>query len=210
MRRELTHFMIEDSCGGDQNWFTDAWMKIGGCGAVTACDLCVYGAKRLGLTGLVPFDAAAFTKDDYLAFGMQMKHYLGPRPRGIHKTETWIHGFSAYLKDLGLEPFRMRSLSGNEDVENAVQAVRDQIDRGLPVPYLMLLHRDKKLDDYMWHWFLLAGYEEAGTHFLVKAISYGKEVWMDLRHLWRTGRVRKGGMVLLEKNDITPLGGNET
>ena len=38
MRRELEHFRIGDSYGGNQDWFPTFMMRIGGCGAETACD----------------------------------------------------------------------------------------------------------------------------------------------------------------------------
>ncbi|MBR0152398.1 MAG: hypothetical protein IJM26_01330 [Lachnospiraceae bacterium] len=200
-RCELPFFTVGEGIGGNQEHFSDWWMRTGGCGAVTACDLCIYAANELGLAALAPVAGAHVEEEDYLAFGMRMKKFLRPRTTGIDKTETYISGFEDYLESVGAQPFVFSSLSGQEDAEAAVRAVKAQIDRGLPVPELMLLHRDKKLDDYMWHWFLLTGYEEAGDRFLVKVVSYGREVWMDLRHLWRTGRRRKGGLVLIERRE---------
>ena len=84
---------------------------------------------------------------------------------------------------------------GKEAYETAADIIKEQIGRGLPVPYLMLLHRDKKLDDYMWHWFLLNGYDDEGGRLKVSVVSYGKKIWMDLHHLWSTGRLRKGGFI---------------
>jgi len=198
MKKELEHFMIGESYGGDQKWFSDPWMKLGGCGAVTACDLCIYLAKYRGMPSLYPFDPDRVTLADYLAFGERMRPHLSPRATGIDRTELYIDGLNAYLDSCGARPVRLRSVSGTEDVETAVSLIRDQLDRGFPVPYLMLLHRDKKLNDYMWHWFLLNGYDETDTAFRVKAVSYGQGRWMDLRHLWRTDRRRKGGFVRLE------------
>ena len=203
MKKELEHFNVDEWYGGSQKWFSDAWMKIGGCGAVTACDLCIYLAKTMGLTDLYPGDPEHVTMEDYISFGMRMKPYLSPRMHGINRTETYIDGLNAYLADTGCMPFVMEGVSGETDIEKAVCLVKEQIDRGFPVPYLMLLHRDKKLDDYMWHWFLLNGYEEDGKHTRVKAVSYGKAVWMDLRHLWRTDRKRKGGFVLIRKKEVS-------
>lgn len=200
MRIELDHFTVGESYGGDQEKFSDPWMKMGGCGAVTACDLCIYLARHKGMTALYPFDPGRVTLEDYLAFGMIMRTYLSPRPTGIHKTETYISGFNSYLDYCGARHIRLRGVGGGEEPQTAVDLVRDQIDRGFPVPYLMLRHRDKKLKDFMWHWFLLNGYDESGGSFKVKAVSYGEALWMDLRHLWRTGRVQKGGLVLIYPN----------
>ena len=75
MKRELEHFTLDGSLGGQQEWFTEYWMKIGGCGAVTACDVCVYLARNRDLPGTCPFDPWNFTKEDYLAFGERMRPY---------------------------------------------------------------------------------------------------------------------------------------
>ncbi len=197
--KALEHFHIGGSCGGDQRWFSDPWMKHGGCAAVTACDLCVYLAGNRGMANLCPFDPADVTLEDYLAFGERMRPYLSPRPMGINTTEIYIEGLERYFADRGGAPLTLSGVSGQTDTESAVALVRDQIDRGFPVPYLMLLHRDKKLDDYMWHWFLLNAWRETPRAFQVRAVSYGKEIWVDLRHLWRTGRRRKGGFVRIEE-----------
>ena len=201
MRKELEHFTLDGGIGGQQEWFSEYWMKIGGCGAVTACDLCVYLARNRDLPEACPFVPWDFTKEDYLAFGERMRHYLSPRPTGIDRTEIYVKGLREYLADAGSKEIGFREISGTENVETAVREVRTQIDRGLPIPYLMLMHRDKKLDDYMWHWFLLEGYDEKEEGFFVKVVTYGKGIWMDLRHLWRTSRRRKGGFVLLEMQD---------
>lgn len=64
--------------------------------------------------------------------------------------------------------------------------------------YLMLKHKNEKgpLEDYIWHWFILAGYEETGNDLLVKAVSYGEYKWFSLKEMWDTGYDKKGGMIL--------------
>ena len=202
MRKELAHFTVGSSYGGDQEWFSDYWMKIGGCGAVTACDLCIFLAKYRDLRALYPYDPEHVEKEDYLKFGELMRTYLSPRPMGIYKTEIFTDGFYDYLADCRINGIRLENVSGSEDAETAVSLVRDQIDRGYPVPYLMLKHRDKKLKDFMWHWFLLNGYDDTGSRFMVKAVSYGESIWMNLRHLWHTDRRLKGGFVLIRQPDM--------
>ena len=197
MRKELPHFSVGQSYGGNQEWFLERWMRIGGCGAVTACDLCIYLAKYKAMPGLYPFDANRVSREDYLAFGRIMRAYLGPRLLGIHKTQTFVDGFGDYLAGTGARPVRLRGISGEEDVETASAAIREGIDSGFPVPYLMLRHRDEELQDYTWHWFLLNGYDDSGDGFSVKAVTYGESRWLDLRRLWRTGRRKKGGCVLI-------------
>ena len=60
----------------------------------------------------------------------------------------------------------------------------------------MLNHRSRNLRDYVWHWFLLNGYDDGEGGFRVKAVTYSKYEWLDLRELWDTGQERRGGFVL--------------
>ena len=63
---------------------------------------------------------------------------------------------------------------------------------------MMLLHRDKALDDLNWHWFFLNGYDEGPEGFRVRAVTFGEALWLDLAHLWDTGHRQKGGIVLFD------------
>lgn len=40
--KELPLFKVGNYYGYNQELFTDHWMNIGGCGAVTACDVSIY------------------------------------------------------------------------------------------------------------------------------------------------------------------------
>ena len=40
-----------------------------------------------------------------------------------------------------------------------VTAAIQQLDKQIPIPSLVLKHKNKKLKNYVWHWFLLMGYE---------------------------------------------------
>lgn len=205
MERHLDYFEIEGSYGGSQDWFTNIVMHVGGCGAATACDTCIYLALRKGMKGLYPGDAGRLTKQAYKEFSMKMKPYLKPRAGGIDRLETYIEGYARYLADLGNEDGRslhMEPLDGETDVEEAKAAVRRQIDRGLPVPYLLLYHKDKKqFGDFTWHWFLLTGYEEREGRFYVTAATYGAATRLDFEEMWDTGYEKKGGMVLYALED---------
>ena len=57
----------------------------------------------------------------------------------------------------------MQGLSGNCSYREAARAVRKQIESGLPVPCLTLRHSDPQMEDYVWHWFLLTGYDCADS-----------------------------------------------
>ncbi|MBQ3356087.1 MAG: hypothetical protein IJG45_03105 [Oscillospiraceae bacterium] len=195
-RAELAHFRIGDSYGGNQDWFPTFMMRIGGCGAETACDSSVYFSLHRGLTGIAPNNAAELTKEDYVRFAYEMKPYLSPRPSGIDRLELYMDGYAQYLHDRGETRLTMTPLHGTAPYEAARDAVVRQIDQGYPIPTLVLNHRNRQLRNYVWHWFLLNGYDASADAFLVKAVTYGSFEWLDLKKLWDTGHERRGGFVL--------------
>ena len=224
MRHELAHYNIGEALGGSQDWFMDPFMKLGGCGAVTACDTCIWLAREMeGAQWLYPFAADKITKADFLHFGRMMKPYLRPRAGGINRLELFMRGFRSYL--MGREEvarqaelaegnlpvrksLRMRGLSGSVSADEGWEALVHQLEQGFPVPMLMLRHKDPELKDLVWHWFLLIGCSdeeedktgEGGnvqtTGRKVKVVTYGEWAWIDFDRLWDTGHEMKGGLVL--------------
>ena len=193
-QKELPYFDIEGAYGGWQAWFTDRWMKIGGCAAVTACDVCIYLQLYRGMQRLYPFAIQHLTQADYVRFGMQMKPYLRPRYSGVDRLDLYITGLGGYLYDhgvmLGLVPWE-----GEHSEAETRRVIRRQIDAGLPIPCLLLRHQDPALQDITWHW--LTGYLCYEDMFFVKVVTYGSWRWLNLHLLWQTGYARKGGLVLL-------------
>ena len=197
MKNELPYFEINNSFGGNQNWFFEPWMRIGGCGALTMCDLMIYMAAFMDRPECYPYDISRLSKKDYRRFGMMMKPYLRPRETGIKDLPTFIEGAEAYLEYSEIEGIGFTAFGGDEPFAKARDAVADSIDRGLPLPMLMLNHADKKFDFFQWHWFLIVGYEETSDRFMIKTATYGKARWLDLEEFWDTGHEEKGGLVLV-------------
>lgn len=194
--KELLHYEIGDSYGSNQDWFTDTWMNRGGCGAVTACDSCIYLARYKNMESLYPYNPHHVTKEEFIEFALTMKPFLSPRMHGINKTVTYMDGFRDYLATCKEVRLKMRSLEGTEPFDLAKNAIKSQIDLEYPIPYLMLLHKDEVFHDYNWHWFLVNGYDETPDAFLIKAVTYGQGEWLDFAKLWDTGHKQKGGFVL--------------
>lgn len=195
MKKELEYFMVGRHYGGCQDEFTDFMMKLGGCAAVAACDSCIYFDRYRGTRHLYPFDASQVTQSDYTNFSNIMKPYLRPRWSGVDRLELFIEGFGNYLSACGA-PIRMEAFPGEEPFERAKEALVRQIDGGFLVPCLLLNHADRAMEEYEWHWFLLTGYADYETDFLVKAVTYGEWEWLDFARLWDTGRKRRGGLIL--------------
>lgn len=198
MKKELNHYYIEDSYGGNQDWFRTYWMRIGGCGAETACECSIYFARELGFKELYPFDANLITKKEYVDFAHIMEPYLRPRLSGINKLSIFVEGYGEYLQNKGASSIHIGEFSGENSYDEAREMVKTQIDKGLPLAFLTLKHRNKKYEDYVWHWYLVNGYDEESEVLKIKAVTYSEYEWLDLRELWNTESTPKGGIILFD------------
>lgn len=198
MKKELQYFTVDSSYGGNQDWFRDPMMKLGGCAAATVCDTSIYMSLYHDKNHLYPFDIKNLNKEDYISFSAKMKPYLKPRWTGINTLEIYIDGLNSYLSEVGENTLKVSGFSGEMTVEEAAAQIRKQIDRGMPIPYLLLKHKAASMKFFVWHWFLLVGYEEHGDELFVKAATYGNYHWLPLRELWNTGYQEKGGMIIIE------------
>src|SRR5574344_1952355 len=172
MRQELPYFDIENSYGGNQEWFATLWLQMGGCAAETACDSSIYLALYKGKPKLYPYDAKHLTRREYVEFSKVMRPYLKPRFSGIDRLEIYQEGLGKYLRDRGETGLQLLAWDGKKDLTATKMVLKQQIDQGYPVPCLILNHTNPDFEDYEWHWFLLTGYEETAAKFLVKAVTY--------------------------------------
>ena len=197
-KRELDYFFVEESYGGNQDRFPDPRRRDCGGGAIAAWESSVFFARRAGMDKLYPYRKDEITWEEYHEFSYLMKHYLCPGPDGIDTLEMFMNGFEEYLEDVHEQRVKMNPFHGNHTYEEARKALCRQIDNDCPIPYLLLKHQNSKgyLEDYIWHWFIVAGYEEKEDDLMVKAVSYGEYKWFPLKELWDTGYDRKGGMIL--------------
>ncbi|WP_099466819.1 hypothetical protein [Konateibacter massiliensis] len=199
MRKELPYFKIDGAYGGNQDWFRDPMMKMGGCAAATLCDTSIYLALHSEKSNLYPFDVEALDKESYIEFSKKMKPYLRPRFRGIDTLDIYIDGAKQYFKDTNEKELTVSGFSGELEVEKAIEKVKTQIDQELPIPYLLLKHKKRSLNFFTWHWFLIVGYEEFDGEMMVKVATYANYHWLSLRELWDTGYREKGGMIIFDR-----------
>lgn len=190
----IEYFKIGNVPGGNQDWFSDAWMHIGGCGALAACDLCLCLAKYHGYEQIVPFSTKHLTQSMYLELGMKMKPYIRPRMGGVSKLSIFTKGLGKYVKDQGYDA-KFYTCPGDVDVEEAKKFIIEQLGRNLPIACLLLRHREKKFSDIVWHWFMITGYEEKDEDLLLTYHTYGEKLKISLKEMWNTGFRKKGGLV---------------
>lgn len=198
MKNELPYFKIGSSYGGQQEWLPKYMMRIGGCAAVTACDCSIYFQLYKNFRGLYPFDEKNLIKEDYIKFTDIMEPYLHPRWSGINKLSIYIEGFSKFLEDCGEKNLQLLSWDGSQDFEASHMILKHQIDKGFPIPCLTLNHKNPILEDYVWHWFLLTGYDFSDQNVFVKVVSYGMARWFNFNLLWDTGFDQKGGLIIFQ------------
>ncbi len=199
-RKTLEHFYIDDSYGGNQDWFRSFMMRLGGCAAETACDSSLFFALHRDIEGIYPFDKNNLSKDAYVDFAHRMEKYLWPRMSGVNRIDIFIEGYGNYLRDCGVERIGMQAFPGSEPYDKAAEALVRQIDAGYPIPTLILNHKDKSMKDYVWHWFLINGYEKQNESddLLIRTVTYSEYQWISLKRLWDTGHDMKGGFVLYD------------
>ena len=200
MLKELDYFWVGEEYGGRQSLLPDMIMRFSGCAAVTACDSLIYMTLYKNLKNLCPFSTDQLRGRDYVAFFKTVKPYLRPRLMGINRLEIFVAAFKKFLKEHGTFFLDVMPWSGDHDEQNTVNTIRQQIDRGFLIPYLLLHHKNPNFENYEWHWFLLTGYDEKPDgRFMVKAVTYGAYEWLDFAKLWNTGYDRKGGLILFKE-----------
>ena len=201
MLKELDYFWVGEEYGGRQSLLPDMIMRFAGCAAVTACDSLIYMTLYKNLKNLCPFSTDQLRGRDYVAFFKTVKPYLRPRLMGINRLEIFVAAFKKFLKEHGTFFLDVLPWSGDHDEQDTVNTIRQQIDRGFLIPYLLLHHKNPNFENYEWHWFLLTGYDEKPDgRFLVKAVTYGAYEWLDFAKLWNTGYDRKGGLILFKES----------
>lgn len=201
MKKELPYFYVGKNFGFNQDEFPNLIMRGGGCACVTACDSAIYFKKYFGLNSLYDGDINNISFDDYVSFSKKMRPFLYPRLSGIDKLDIYIDGFNGYLKSVGESSLSLLGFGGEENYEKAKEVLKNQIDKNYPVPFLLLKHKNLLLKDFVWHWFILGGYEEFEDSLMVKIISYGEWMWFDFNDLWNNAIGRRGGMILFERGD---------
>ena len=200
MLKELDYFWVGEEYGGRQSLLPDMIMRFAGCAAVTACDSLIYMTLYKNLKNLCPFSTDQLRGRDYVAFFKTVKPYLRPRLMGINRLEIFVAAFKKFLKEHGTFFLDVLPWSGDHDEQDTVNTIRQQIDRGFLIPYLLLHHKNPNFENYEWHWFLLTGYDEKPDgRFMVKAVTYGAYEWLDFAKLWSTGYDRKGGLILFKE-----------
>ena len=141
------------SYGYDQEWFTDEWQRLSGCGPTSASQVLGYSLFRDGLLDLET------TSDQTLALERMNLVWKYVKPRfggGVYKTQWMERGLTRLLEDkslsydvhmLNVSPF----CASRVEVEAAAQFIHDALAQEVPVAFLNR-HKGKEKALYTWHW----------------------------------------------------------
>ena len=141
------------SYGYDQEWFTDEWQRLSGCGPTSASQVLGYSLFRDGLLDLET------TSDQTLALERMNLVWKYVKPRfggGVYKTQWMERGLTRLLEDkdlsydvhmLNVSPF----CASRVEVEAAAQFIHDALAQDVPVAFLNR-HKGKEKALYTWHW----------------------------------------------------------
>jgi hypothetical protein len=198
MKRELPFLLIDDRYGGDQQRFAHPMMRRGGCSTVCACHAAAcLAAKDPDRRALCPFPGLQVSEALFERFAEDMFVYVHPGFRGMPKTSLFEAAFSRYAASRGA-PVCFDDLQGDAPYEAAARFVREHIDAGLTIQFLLLKHRHPEFADMEWHWFTLTGYEERNDGGMtVVYADEGRRFTADLARLWDTGQCERGGMLVV-------------
>jgi hypothetical protein len=200
---ELPYFTIGGSYGGNQEWCEKRELKLGGCAAITACDMAIYLCHHKDLANAYP--DSEITRDAYISFVEKMGNYLKPSEDGITQLNLYIDGFRKYLQDQDISSIAMRSWPGENDVLLTEDVIKHQIDNGWPIPCLTLKNGHPDIQKYNWHWYIINGYRVHGDKFYVKVVTCGMSTWIDFHILWKTDYSPKGGLILFDTAISKPV-----
>ena len=196
MKRILDYFSIEGAVGGNQEWFKNVVMYIGGCAAATACDCCIYLALRRGMTQLYPYDVHALTKQDYIDFSMKMKPYLRPRVNGVNKLWMFTEGFGNYLKDIGGgRPEDAGTVRDRRTPDGGTFYQRSDRQR-IPGALSHAETQERRTTKILCGTgFCATAMRNGMTDLWITVATYGESYTFQLKDLWDTGYEEKGGLI---------------
>lgn len=183
--------------GGDQNWYRHWLMRLGGCSTTTACEACICLARqRSDMRKLYPGDPACVSREAFCRFADSMFAHVHPGIGGLTDVDRYAAMLRGYTACCGVAAV-VDTLRGDAPLAEAERFIREAVDDGRPVAYLMLRHRDVRFDEFEWHWFSVTGYTETPGGLRLTAGTYGKRYELDLTSAWDTGFAWKGGLAAL-------------
>lgn len=149
--------------GGNQEWYSERWHRMSGCGPVAASNLVWYQARsRKELSGLC--DVGSSGQSDFLTLMDAMFSHITPKSGGIHSSRLFIPGLLKYCNERG---FRMAADTLEIPERPRRSPMREQL-RGFlarwlsgdcAVAFLNLSNGTLAMPD-SWHWVTITAFSD--------------------------------------------------
>ncbi len=187
----------ETTTGGSQEWYTDQWRRMSGCGPTVAANIVWYLARSRpefkSLCEVGDADQASF-----LRLMLEMFDYITPGPGGVNRTHIFTHGAVSYGDARGVSilagtvevPGVPRCGAGSEQIRDFIM---DALGEDLPVAFLNLSN-GSLTDLEGWHWVTIIGLEPESM--TASVCDQGRVFDIDLG-LWLKTTMLGGGLVKL-------------
>ena len=181
------------SHGYDQEWYTQEWQRLAGCGPTTATQVLTYLGLRDGM-----YDRANATSQVGALNRMEeVWEYVNPRyGGGVYKTAWLEEGMQRFIDDKGwnydvrminVSPFR----SSRDDVSVVAEFIRDGLHQDIPVAFLNR-HKGHEEALWTWHWVPVWGIFSQGDEIRCRIFDEGEIRDFSLTN-WMKDTILGGG-----------------
>ena len=181
------------SHGYDQEWYTQEWQRLAGCGPTTATQVLTYLGLRDGM-----YDRAnATSQAGALSRMEEVWEYVKPRyGGGVYKTAWLEEGMQHFIDDKGwnydvrminVSPFR----SSRDDVSVVAEFIRDGLHQDIPVAFLNR-HKGHEEALWTWHWVPVWGIFSQGDEIRCRIFDEGEIRDFSLTN-WMKDTILGGG-----------------
>jgi hypothetical protein len=184
--------------GGDQEWYSEEWQRMAGCGPTCAANVTSYLAfTRPSLRALYIGDD--MRQRSFTAHMQALYTHVTPGSMGLNRPEMFAQGVVAFAESRGLRLIpHLFEAHGYQQrnrppVEEMAAFVQQGLERDCPVAFLNLTKgRVKNIQG--WHWITIIGAEDGANSLTAVASDEGKQISFDLR-LWYLSTRMRGGLV---------------
>ena len=200
MRKELGHFMIGDSYGGNQDWFPDQWQRRAGCGPTASAAILTY-LSRLS-PGLTPMAPIGNSVREHTAYMEALWSYTTPGSRGLDQAENLILGCRSFALSKGCVLLgKVLEIPNREKAPRpSLETCRDFLAEALyaDLPVAFLNYSSGAVDNLdSWHWVTLIAMEDVDDGKLPCLILDGGEKKVIDFTQWLNTSVLGGALAVL-------------
>jgi hypothetical protein len=197
-RNQLDFIKIKDgtneTIGANQYWFNQKFAALSGCGPTTASEILAYLALKNLSNGqtLYLHDIHHLERKAFVRFMQEVREYVKPGMMGLTDIDYYTTQTIRFAESRGV-PLEASQIDPEMNTTDAMEAVAEAIDAGLPLALLILTNPNPDIREYTWHWMTIIGYDR--TKETVTVATHGRTHGLKFRNVWVNGGGYKTGIV---------------